>query len=216
MRLIFITILILVLVGVFFWWNYKGTEEPVPTVTNFEECAAQEYLVVQSYPRQCRTPDGRIFIEGIGNELEKIDLIRVTKPRPNELIKSPLKIEGEARGYWFFEADFPVKLLDENGNELGIGIAKALSEWMTEDFVAFELVLEFESPTTDRGMLILEKDNPSGLPENADELRIPVRFNKLEGVCKDLGGDGICQEVVCMAVGCPCAESPQTCSQDCK
>ncbi len=204
------------MVGAFFWWNYKGTEEPVPTATNFEECAAQEYPVVQSYPRQCRTADGKIFVEDVGNELEKIDLIRVTKPRPNELIKSPLKIEGEARGYWFFEADFPVKLLDENGNELGTGIAKALSEWMTEDFVAFELVLEFEFQTADRGTLILEKDNPSGLSENADELRIPVRFNKLEGVCKDLCGDGICQEVVCMAVGCPCAESAKTCLQDCK
>lgn len=34
--------------------------------------------------------------------------------------------------------------------------------------------------------------------------------------CKDLCGDGTCQEIVCMAVGCPCAESPQRCPQDCK
>lgn len=34
-------------------------------------------------------------------------------------------------------------------------------------------------------------------------------------VCKDLCGDGICQEVVCMAVGCPCAESPTSCPKDC-
>lgn len=34
--------------------------------------------------------------------------------------------------------------------------------------------------------------------------------------CKDLCGDGRCQEIVCMAVGCPCAESPETCSKDCK
>ena len=215
-RLIFITILTLVLVGAFFWWSYKGTEEPVPTVTNFEECAALGYPIMESYPRQCRTPDGRIFIEDIGNELEKIDLIRVSKPRPNESVKSPLKIEGEARGYWFFEGDFPIRLLDEQGTILGVGIATALSEWMTEDFVPFEAILEFENPAADGGDLILKKDNPSGLPENDNELRIPVRFSKLKGVCKDLCGDGICQEVVCMAVGCPCAESPQTCSQDCK
>lgn len=33
--------------------------------------------------------------------------------------------------------------------------------------------------------------------------------------CKDLCGDGICQEIVCEAIGCPCAETPETCPQDC-
>jgi hypothetical protein len=33
--------------------------------------------------------------------------------------------------------------------------------------------------------------------------------------CKDLCGDGRCEEIVCMAVGCPCAESRQSCPQDC-
>jgi hypothetical protein len=36
-----------------------------------------------------------------------------------------------------------------------------------------------------------------------------------ESACKDLCGDGTCQEMVCMAVGCPCAESPATCPADC-
>lgn len=35
------------------------------------------------------------------------------------------------------------------------------------------------------------------------------------GACKNLCGDGKCQEMVCMAVGCPCAESPMTCPADC-
>lgn len=39
---------------------------------------------------------------------------------------------------------------------------------------------------------------------------------KGEKFCKDLCGDGICQEVVCMAIGCPCPETPGTCSEDCK
>ena len=34
--------------------------------------------------------------------------------------------------------------------------------------------------------------------------------------CKDLCGDGVCQEIVCMAVGCPCPETPENCPQDCK
>ncbi len=34
--------------------------------------------------------------------------------------------------------------------------------------------------------------------------------------CKNLCGDGICQEIVCMAIGCPCAETLSSCPQDCK
>lgn len=34
--------------------------------------------------------------------------------------------------------------------------------------------------------------------------------------CMDLCGDGKCQEIVCMAIGCPCAESARTCPVDCK
>lgn len=34
--------------------------------------------------------------------------------------------------------------------------------------------------------------------------------------CKDLCGDGKCQEMVCMAVGCPCAETAESCPADCK
>lgn len=34
--------------------------------------------------------------------------------------------------------------------------------------------------------------------------------------CKDLCGNGRCEEVVCMALGCPCAETSQSCPQDCK
>jgi hypothetical protein len=33
--------------------------------------------------------------------------------------------------------------------------------------------------------------------------------------CVDRCGDGVCQEIVCMAVGCPCAETPTSCPQDC-
>lgn len=34
-------------------------------------------------------------------------------------------------------------------------------------------------------------------------------------LCKDLCGDGTCQEMVCQAVGCPCAESKESCPKDC-
>ncbi|HNZ83967.1 MAG TPA: hypothetical protein PLA41_02695 [Candidatus Pacearchaeota archaeon] len=33
-------------------------------ISSFDECAQAGYAVMESYPRQCRTADGKIFIEG--------------------------------------------------------------------------------------------------------------------------------------------------------
>lgn len=114
--------------------------------------------------------------EDIGNELEKANLIRVFSPRPNQTVHTPLLVQGEARGFWFFEASFPVRLLDGNGKEIALGIAQAQDEWMTESFVPFVAELTFETPATEKGTLVFEKDNPSGLAEHDDALAIPVRF----------------------------------------
>ena len=43
-----------------------------------------------------------------------------------------------------------------------------------------------------------------------------ARARKTERACKDLCGNGRCEEMVCMAVGCPCAESHASCPADCK
>lgn len=34
-------------------------------INSFEDCAAAGYPVMESYPRQCKTPDGRTFVENI-------------------------------------------------------------------------------------------------------------------------------------------------------
>mgnify|MGYP001579147394 CR=1 FL=1 len=116
---------------------------------------------------------------------EKPGLIRVFTPRPNQAISSPLIIEGEARGYWFFEATFPVVLTNWDGLIIAQHYAQAQDEWMTEEYVPFKAVLEFESPAfpgadenhfSRRGYLILQKSNPSGLPEYDDALEIPIWF----------------------------------------
>ena len=118
--------------------------------------------------------------EGTGNGgvIEHNDLLRVFQPLENDTIASPLTIRGEARGMWYFEASFPVRLLDANGNNIPLepGYIMTSGEWMTEEYVPFEATLTFSAPPTGTGTLILQKDNPSGLPEHDDELRIPIRF----------------------------------------
>jgi hypothetical protein len=153
-------------------------KEPVEPIDSFEACVAAGMPVMEIYPQQCRTEDGQVFVEDIGNEIEKMDLIQLEMPRPNQVITSPLTIKGQARGTWFFEGDFPVKLLDENGEVIARHYLTAQGEWMTEDFVQFSGELEFTVPDSERGTLVLEKDNPSGLPEHADELTVPVRFQQ--------------------------------------
>lgn len=148
------------------------------SVTTFAECAKAGNPIMESYPRQCRSKEGKTFREDIGNELEKDNLIRISEPRPNAVIKSPLTVKGMARGNWFFEASFPVKLFDGNGELLTTGIAQAKGEWMTTEFVPFEVTLSFTAPATTVGTLVLNKDNPSGLPENEDTLQVPVQFSK--------------------------------------
>lgn len=89
---------------------------------------------------------------------------------------SPLTVTGEARGNWYFEATFPVKLLDANGGLVVQHYAEAQSDWMTTDFVPYVATLTFTPPATATGTLVLEKANASGLPANDDSVEIPVQF----------------------------------------
>jgi hypothetical protein len=41
-------------------------------VSSFEECVAAGYPVMESYPRQCQTPDGQNFVEEINDPMEKL------------------------------------------------------------------------------------------------------------------------------------------------
>ena len=106
--------------------------------------------------------------------------IRVTSPQPGDSVGSPIRITGEARGYWFFEASFPVVVVDWDGIILAEGIATANGDWMTESFVPFTAEIEYAEPSVPdfntRGAIILKKDNPSGLPENDDAIEIPITF----------------------------------------
>ena len=103
--------------------------------------------------------------------------ILVSSPMSDAEITNPVKIEGEARGTWFFEAQFNAELLDSDGNSLGTAILTAKGEWMTEDFVPFEGSLIFSEPSTSAGTLRFLSANPSGLPENQKSFDLTVNFS---------------------------------------
>ncbi len=118
--------------------------------------------------------------ENIKNIIEdKGDKIILDSPKPNQKIKSPVKVTGSARGSWFFEASFPIFIVDWDGKIIGTGVAQAKGDWMTNEFVPFEANISYELESnvySKKGAIILKKDNPSGLPENDDALEIPIEF----------------------------------------
>ena len=111
-----------------------------------------------------------------GKKAEIKNEIIIESPRVNEVVGSPLVIKGEARGTWFFEGVFPVELLGKAGQTIKVVPATSSEPWMTEDFIPFEAVIEFDPTGQENGTLRLKKDNPSGLPENDMMIGFPVKF----------------------------------------
>ena len=102
-------------------------------------------------------------------------LIIVDNIKDNQEVSSPITILGKARGNWYFEATFPVKLVDLDGNVLVSTFASAEGDWMTTDFVNFSTTLEYtKSTSTNHALIVLSKDNPSGMPEFDQSIYIPV------------------------------------------
>ncbi|MFA6995032.1 MAG: Gmad2 immunoglobulin-like domain-containing protein [Patescibacteria group bacterium] len=99
----------------------------------------------------------------------------VTNPVVDEIIKSPLTVNGQAKGNWFFEASLPVKLVTVDNEVIAAVPGQAQRDWMTAEFVPFIATLDFTTKAT-RGYLIIAKDNPSGLPQNDASITIPIKF----------------------------------------
>ena len=59
--------IIIIAFGVAYWLF-----GPVSKISNFEDCVNAGYPIMESYPRQCKTPDGRTFTE----------IIPSTEPQP--------------------------------------------------------------------------------------------------------------------------------------
>jgi hypothetical protein len=168
-----ILIILIVLAGVWLGLRFLiiGNEEPVVCTMDAKECPDGSY--VGRVPPKCE------FMP-----CPKENLIKIESPKANEKVSGPISIKGEARGNWFFEATFPVKLYDEKNNLIARGYAMAKGDWMTENFVPFEADLPFSVEKEQRGILVLEKDNPSGLPEYDDEIRIPIVLTPLSKTVK--------------------------------
>lgn len=104
-----------------------------------------------------------------------VDRLRVEHPVPGQAVLSPLVVVGEAPGGWYFEADFPLRMVAPDGRILSDTFATARGEWMTPDPVPFRAVLRLPSEGTP-ATLLLVRANASGLEAHDAEVGIPVRL----------------------------------------
>lgn len=177
-----ITLIIIATVGAVFVYtlNEQSTTAPQACTMDAMLCADGTALGRTgpdcTFP-ECPTPEVPKDIQAHIDA--KKDLIVLTSPAPLSTVTTPVTLTGMARGYWFFEASFPITIVNWNGLIIGEGFATADGEWMTEEFVPFTATVNFtvdpETPYR-RGALILKKDNPSGDPIRDDALEVPVQF----------------------------------------
>ena len=102
------------------------------------------------------------------------DLITVETPYSGAVTGKEFTVTGKARGTWYFEASFPLQILDKNGKVLVAIPAQAQSDWMTENFVPFKATIKVPSTYIGPATLVLRKDNPSGLPEHEASISFPI------------------------------------------
>lgn len=59
-------VLVTIFLGVgAYWFTQQAQRDVVSNITSYEECAAAGYPIMESYPEQCRTPDGRTFTRNV-------------------------------------------------------------------------------------------------------------------------------------------------------
>ena len=192
MKKVFIVLISLVLVTGIGWFGLKyyyenivcyaecgdGPGPLVVTVNSFTDCIKAGYPAMESYPRQCKTPDGRTFVEELPPTKPTYinatsGVISVTTPTPDSVTGKEFEVRGTARG-WYFEGSFPIEIQDVNGKVLVAVPAQAQSDWMTSSLVSFIAKIKIPSNYIGKATLILKKDNPSGLPEHDASMSFPI------------------------------------------
>jgi len=124
------------------------------------------------------TTDESFVSEGTTNDADSpmplSSKVIVTAPVAESRVGSSFTVAGVAPGPWFFEAQFPMQVRDMEGNVVGRATATAQGEWMTEELVTFTAMMQIDATFHGEAILILMKDNPSGMPEHDDAIEVPI------------------------------------------
>ncbi len=146
---------------------------PSANARTFEQCAAEGNPIMESYPRQCRFPDGTLTVElidGDSSSQAQANIV-VTEPVENDEVENPLTISGEAR---VFENSFAYRILDADGNILVEGHDMAEAPDIGQ-FGPFDIEVSYAIPSTEEGTVeVFEYSAKDGSEIN--KVVIPVKF----------------------------------------
>lgn len=118
------------------------------------------------------------------NQMQKIEGIQITSPKPNEEISSPIKITGTVNGNGWsgFEGQVGSVSLEQKGPAptnfvvlLGQAPLKATTEWTTLP-TNFEADLSFTITKPGLANLVFHNENPSGDPAKDETFYLPVKL----------------------------------------
>lgn len=102
-----VVFLIVLLIVSLVIWKYQQ-KSAVEQISSFEECARAGYPVLESYPEQCRTPNGESFTRQIPNQQnlqqETVEEIGLSFQYPTDLLyrKEIADNDGNIRTVGFF------------------------------------------------------------------------------------------------------------------
>jgi hypothetical protein len=162
--LILLTVLILIIAGVKLMLM-RGVNEVPPATQNTPEAAPENNTPANNNV----PPEASVTYKNASG-----DLIKVGLPYPGAVVGKDFSVIGQARGSWYFEASFPVQVLDKNGNILAQTPAQAQGEWMTKNFVPFKADIKIPQTYIGPATLILKNDNPSGDPSRDKSVSFPI------------------------------------------
>jgi hypothetical protein len=177
-RIYILTAIVLacLIIGAFSYYFKEASVNESQVVSSYDECVAAGNKILETYPSQCVTEDGQTFSQEIDPQPDMSKEIQVTNPTTNQLIEKTLVVSGNISGTWLFEGQSSMKLYDTNNNVVAEGIITTTSDWMTTNLVPFTGTLNFDQPDPQKGKLVIENANPSGLEENKKEFEVSIYF----------------------------------------
>ena len=162
-----------VLIGWATWRQTKGLLPETEKDNNWTHCFSTTF----NYPIHCWTPNGWLSI----NRDRSAPLIALNNLGIDDfwsVVGKELVITGYLSGRWFFEADCLAEIHDYQGQIITKGLAVALADWMTEELVPFQASFIWpDNLNLRRAILVIVKDNPTGLMAEDEGLVIPIKLN---------------------------------------
>ena len=102
------------------------------------------------------------------------DLASVSTPTEGARVTSPLRVTGIAPANWYFENQFPVHLLNAQGEVIAEAPARPRVNWTANaEPKEFDAELSFTVSAETPATLVLQEDMP-GDGETPREVRLPV------------------------------------------